>query len=445
MITRIIHRHHKSWTQVAPDQGYYWDDPSDENAPSKVNRFAALGRVELVLGDVTGNLSYYDKPRQMVNYIIANMMYDQADDLYTWENLYGKGTPEDISHGAIELEFLIMANERGLLDELHLQRLSNTYLKRIWGVPDLLKGKHILAMRVDGTDPPEHDYAFRSRNWILLAAISPSIYDCQRTAFGIVHETSGMYPSRVRSLCLTQIPLMANKLMSMGMDPDTIRAVDLDLLVSMLTQAKDRLAQAVALGSQAATAKSHLDEALGYVNEKSLGNASVPIGLTLKAWDVLGMIMETGDLIRDLADQIEEAEALGFDISAPKVNLSVLQADFAVAEHDSELKGIEDRIANITVEIHKVVAEGLIEIAGDVIREAKNKGIDTSRHEIFLMRAREEFDKGNYGPARQFTVYPLKLREELGEVHPTWIAVFALIALVSVCWFHRSIIRFSPF
>ncbi len=429
LVTRIVHRHHKSWTQVDSDQGYYWDDPSDKDVPSKVNRFAALGRVELVLAQVTGNVSYIEKPRQMVNYIVANMVYNEAEDLYTWENLYGAGVPEDISHGAIELEFLVMASEAGLLDEVHLQRLSNTYLKRIWQVPHLLEGKHILAMRVDGTDPPEYDYAFRSRNWILLASFNPSIYDHQRTALGIVHEVSGMYPRGVRFLSLVQIPLMANRLRSMGIATDTIRAVEMDLLAGMLAQANDRLNRTMALGSLAVTAESSLEEASNYVNVESLENASVPIGLILGAWGMLGRIMETGELLKDLADQIKEAEAFGAKVSGPKVNLSILRADFEVAEEDSVLQDIEARIANLTIDVQVLVAESLIETAEEVINEAKNKGIDTSRHEIFLMRAKEEFDKGNYGPARQFTMYPLRLREELVDLDLLQVVSFTLVAL----------------
>jgi hypothetical protein len=57
----------------------------------------------------------------------------------------------------------------------------------------------------------------------------------------------------------------------------------------------------------------------------------------------------------------------------------------------------------------------LISEADGVVETARNMGIDTSRHEIFLRRAHEEFDKGNYESARMFTEYPLRLREEVGE------------------------------
>jgi hypothetical protein len=75
------------------------------------------------------------------------------------------------------------------------------------------------------------------------------------------------------------------------------------------------------------------------------------------------------------------------------------------------------------VRVEVLVVSTLIQFASDLIDEARGMGIDTSRHEIFLSRAREEFDKGNYGPARQFINYPLGLREEVPE---TFLVVFLL-------------------
>lgn len=431
LITQVIQRHHKSWTQVSDDQGYYWDDPNEDVGPI-VNRFTALGRVELVLGDVTGNISYYDKPRQMAKYFVDNMCHSKVEDLYTWSYKIGDEGAEDISHGAIELEFLIMANERGLLEDCHILRLCNTYLKRIWQVPELFKGKHILAMKVDGTDIPEYDYARISRNWILLSPYNSTIYDHQRTVFGILHEKSGIYPYGVSLLGLAQIPLSAENLRSVGENPDRIVAVDLELLDLMLDDAYDRLNQTMALGSCAEIPRSNLEEASEFVNEASLCNSSVPIALIWKAWDVLGRMMDTGKLLQHLSSEMAEAEELGADLSDLKPNLSRLQADFTVAEYTTELEIIDMEIENLTIPVQKAIAETLINQADEVIREAKNMGIDTSRHEIFLRRAYEEFEKGNYGPARQFTNYPLGLREDIVEFGMSQVGALLVVSILLI-------------
>jgi hypothetical protein len=431
LVERMILRHHGAWTQLPDDQGYYWDDPLEDVGPI-VNRFTALGRVELVLSDVTGNTSYLDKPRQMARYMIENMRYHEAGDLYTWEYWFGQGGSEDISHGAIELEFLIMANERGLLDDVHLLRLSNTYLKRIWQVPELLDGKHILAMRVDGTDPPEYDYARISRGWVLLSAYNPLIYDHQRTTFGILNEKSGLYASSVTLLGLAQIPLSAEKLRSVGLDPDEIRAVDTELLDSMLSRALERLDQTVARGAQALTARSNLDEASTYVNEESLGNASVPIALIWKTWETLGRMMETGDRLQGLLDEFGEAESLGLDVSRFSGNLTSLRADYSAAETGATLDGVDMRISGVSGELGKPVAERLIEMAREVIGQAEEMGIDTSRHQIFLDKAVVEFEKGNYAPAKLWAEYPLRLREEVPDGLLSWVAASLAVAVAAV-------------
>jgi len=435
LITRLVARHHKSWTQVKEGQGYYWDDPLKDVGPI-VNRFTALGRVELTLGDVTGNSSYYDKPLQMANYLLANMAYDKANDLYTWTYTIGQGGVEDISHGAIELQFLIMANQRGLVDDQDMSRLCNTYRKKIWQLPRLLEGKHILAMRVDGDDPPGsvNDYTLISRCWVLLSPFDPIIYDCQRTAFGVLHERSGLGASGVIMLALSQIALSARQLESMGVDLGTVRAVDLQLLRSMMLQATRRLNETRALGAEARAASLMLEEASTYMNEDSLVYASVPIGLIWKGWDMLGNIIKVGEALQKLSNDLREAEEIGADVADLNLSLSQIQADFRLAETDSALGGISARTGNLSGAVQRVVAQCLIDQAAQVIAAAKDLGINTSRHELFLQRAKEEFNKGNYGPARLFTNYPLLLRSELLETGPGTACILAIMAACLARW-----------
>jgi len=429
LIRRIVLRHHKAWTQAGPGEGYYWDDPTQDVGPI-VNRFTALGRAELVLGDVTGNSSYYDRPREMAKYIVHHLRYNEAEDLYTWDYDFEKGGSEDISHGAIELEFLIMAGERGLLNETHLRRLCNTYLKRVWQVPEILDGKHLLAMKVDGSDPEKYDYADVSRGWILLAPYDPLIFDCQRTVFGILNEKRGLYPSGVRLLGLAQIPLMARMLEEEGKPLEEGHCVDIGILESMYDRVEDRLKEAQALGSRAEKTRQALEEALRYINEEALVNASVTIGLMWRSWNILGVMIDVGERIKSLSELTEEARGLGLNVSAFVSNLSRIEDSFADAEESGMLGHIDREAANLTAEIQKTEAWFLIQLADQVVEKAKELGLDTKRHEILLGRAHEEFEKGNYVSAKQFTTYPLTLQDEVEESGLSVASLFGMSVLL---------------
>ncbi len=427
LIERIIRRHQSAWTQISEDQGYYWDDFEEDIGPI-VNRFTALGRVELVLGDVVGNSSYYERPGQMARYLVENMRYYEDQDLYTWSYHIGEGGSEDISHGAIELEFLIMANQRGLLEDLHLVRLCNTYLERVWQVPHILEGEHILSMKVDGSDG--RDYARISRNWILLSMYNSTIFNRQRTVFGLLMQKQGIYPSSCSLLGLAQIPASYEALLSMGVDPYATPAVDQDLFQRMLNRTRARLDQASQMGSQCQDPSHLLEEAERIYKEAPVVNASVALYKMWTVWDILGRIIDAGSRLAMVREKVEDAEAIGVDTSNLEKNLSILQVDFVGATTASELSLLEEQLSVLTEQVKKLVAERLIEAAEDVIEEAKEAGIDTSRHQILLDRAREEYEKGNYGPASQFTNYPLSLREEIPEVPEIVLLLFILPFLV---------------
>jgi len=201
----------------------------------------------------------------------------------------------------------------------------------------------------------------------------------------------------------------------MGVRPDALRAVDLPLLESMMLQALARLSVAKKLGSVCFRASAMLEVASGYLNEHSLSNASAAIGLMWKSWELLGTIVKVGEYLRKLETDFLEAKGIGADVIELEANLSSVQADFRSAETEPLLNAVSARIGNLSVAVQRAVAEALIEQATEMIAAAKGLGINTSRHEIFLQRATEEFLKGNYGPARLFTNYPLSLRSQLAE------------------------------
>jgi hypothetical protein len=244
-----------------------------------------------------------------------------------------------------------------------------------------------------------------------------------------------MYPSSVNLLGLAQIPLMAGSLEAQGTDPDAIRAVDLATIKSMYDRVLGRLNEIMSLGSEAISAISLIDESAQYLNEDSLYNASIPVGLLYRAWEMLGRIEQTGLKLRNLVDGIEEAEELGVPLGELRTNLTSIQSLYSRTEKESVLYEIDMQIGNVSMVLEKLVAETLILRADEVVSLAKKAGIDTKRHEIFLRRAHEEFDKGNYGPAREFTKYPLRLLEEI----PESCFIFSIVGCLGIGTLGKSI------
>jgi len=472
LVTKVVLRHRASWTQIGPGQGYYWDDPKEDLGPY-VNGFAALGQVELILARLTGDPSFLDRPRQMANYVISSMRYNPVEDLYAWDYKIGGPPAEDISHGSIDLEFLLEANEMGLVDDVHIRRICNAYKKRIWQVPNILNESHPLAMRVDGSG--DEDYTTYSRGWIYLSSYEPDIYEQQRIALGIEHERYGLEAAGFEVLAAAEIALFSKRLRSKGIEPGEIGVVSLDQIESLLDQAYLKLNESINLGMEVGRARSMLAQASAYLNEASLVNCSVPIAMIWEVYETLGRMAKAGERLEGLEGQIREAEATvgnisavwarflrlkselahaetdsainsintqidtlgrvldtcrslhnleveiqkageaGANVSALWPNLSRLKNDAVRAESSAVLDALKSRIDAFSVDSQRICAEALIRFADQVLEQAKRMGIDTTRHGIFLQRAKEEFAKGHYGPAIQFTNYPLTLKAMIPE------------------------------
>jgi len=414
------------------------------------------------------------------------MRYNPIEDLYAWDYKIGSAPAEDISHGSIDLEFLLEANEMGLVDDVHIRRICNAYKKRIWQVPDILNESHPLAMRVDGSG--DEDYTTYSRGWIYLSSYEPDIYEQQRIALGIEHERYGLNAAGFEVLAAAEIALFSNRLRSKGIEPGEIRVVSLNQIQDLLDQAYLRLNESIALGLEVGRAQSMLAQASTYLNEASLANCSVPIAMIWEAYETLGRMAKTGERLRALESRIRETEGTvgnlsavwarflqlrselgdaetdaalssvnsqidtlgrvldackrlhnleleiqkageaGADVSALWQNLSLLKSDAVRAGNSVVLDALNGRIDAFSVDSQRICAEALIRFADEVLEQARGVGIDTTRHEIFLQRAKEEFAKGHYGPAIQFTSYPLTLKETLPEPHAAalWMLVLLL-------------------
>ncbi len=131
----------------------------------------------------------------------------------------------------------------------------------------------------------------------------------------------------------------------------------------------------------------------------------------------LGILAEIYSLMEEIDDRVYEADGMGLDLEGVASAIAGIRSSLGTATEEAEMESILNDARELSAELEREVVWSLIELAAEVIERAKNQGMDTSRHEIFLGQARAQYEKGNYGSARQFTEYPLRLVEDVGEIY----------------------------
>lgn len=350
LVKRVVDRHHAYWTDVTEDSGYYWNDPTSDELVI-VNRFAALGIAEFLLCDILQDSAYLDKPERMARLIKDNLKYDERDDCYVWPYAVGQAGAEDVSHGSIDLEFMIEAYQHSLVfNETDMRRLVNTYQRKIWQGIDMFRTGIALAMRVDGTVVQDDDYTRLAHKWPLLCLYEPRILQQHRMA----------------------LEVFSRKYLPM----DRVMAETLSLMVQMEIALQDR-------GIDADFLTAFLPEEV--VVEIDKLNATVA-----SAEKVGGFVGDLRALTDDL--YVTYVERMAMNISS-----------------------LLETIWQTTLLAHKARAEAYLMAAQDAIWAAKRAGIDTSRHELFLQRAMLSMDQGLYESVVSLCAYPISLREQLDE------------------------------
>ncbi len=350
LVKQVVDRHHSFWTDVSDDSGYYWNDPGNAEMII-INRFAVLGTAEIMLADITGNSTYLEKPRKMARFIKDNMRYISECDCYQWP--YGLGEYnkiEDISHGSLDLEFMIRAYDHGLHFNLtDMERLVNTYQRRIWQGVKMFDTGVGLGQKVDGSVDPGNDYTRLAKIWPLLCRFEPRVLKQHRAAIEIYARENGLPKDRVMAWILAQMCVLEDELEDSGVHLDSIRA--------------------------------------------------------FSGEDVLPELKE-------LEAAIEETEEMGINMSSYRNLLYGLDANMSklIAKN---MTSLTNTIWNTTHQVKRAKAEFLIEKSQQLIMEAKELGIDTSRHEIYVERARKSLDSGFFNSVESLCQHPLSLEEEL--------------------------------
>lgn len=187
-----------------------------------INQSVALGQTFAELGAATGDATYSDRARALAA-MFAEQVSADANDAYVWPywpkfgllyNGYAKtGSPsddvslytpsyeggatqiEDLSHGAIDVEFAVLAHQKGLhFSADDMARFSRTYTINLATVSD---GIHTTNLRVDGSGglATEGQYSQAPR-WMPVAEWDASVFEHAKGVFDD-HQPGWEFGSRL--------------------------------------------------------------------------------------------------------------------------------------------------------------------------------------------------------------------------------------------------------
>ncbi|HHV72397.1 MAG TPA: GyrI-like domain-containing protein, partial [Clostridia bacterium] len=164
----------------------YWTDGA--NLPH--NQYLALARTQLAIYQATGDKFYYDRVEKMARLFKNNLTIDQKTGAYIWHYQWGKGLNgwtssdnlsvnkpsyggykryEDVSHGAIDVDFAYKAYKAGIVfteeDMIRFGKTVENYLI-------LPNGK--VAQFVNGG--VEAKYQIMIAHWLRISDYAPSAY-----------------------------------------------------------------------------------------------------------------------------------------------------------------------------------------------------------------------------------------------------------------------------
>lgn len=162
----------KNWvSDTATGGGYYQfdrDEPHATNSlhgpmPLPFNQQLAAGRTMIMLYEITGDSFYRQRAEALAKHFKANL---KGNGPYVWTYWHVKGLNrskgiEDISHGAIDIDFAIRAYRSGMVfSSRDMTRFRDTYERNI-------RRNGTFAGKVDGTGGAQHREAIG--RWLELS------------------------------------------------------------------------------------------------------------------------------------------------------------------------------------------------------------------------------------------------------------------------------------
>jgi hypothetical protein len=111
---------------------------------------------------------------------------------------------------------------------------------------------------------------------------------------------------------------------------------------------------------------------------------------------------------------VSRAEAAGANVTAHRALVDRLYSNLT-EELEGNVSALMGSIWSATLDAEKSLALWYIELSQSLIDQATDLGIDTTRHELFLSRARQSYEEGLYESAINMCDYPLALKEVVSE------------------------------
>jgi hypothetical protein len=164
----------------------YWTDGA--NLPH--NQYLALARTQLAIYQATGDKFYYDRVKKMAQLFKNNLTVDKNTGAYIWYYQWGIGLNgwtssdnismnkpsyggykrfEDVSHGAIDVDFAYKAYKAGIVfTEEDLVRFGKTVEKFL-----ILPGGKVASFVNGGV---EAKYQIMIAHWLRISKYAPSAY-----------------------------------------------------------------------------------------------------------------------------------------------------------------------------------------------------------------------------------------------------------------------------
>lgn len=183
-----------SKTKIKTDEGYYFWGGSDPvasgnrgwNLPD--NQQLAMASTLLVLYDITGEMSYFDKARRMGRIFWRDL--SASGSAYLWHYWWGSSLSksakyEDMGHAAIDVEYALRAYKQGFNvvnsttpfpTVADMKRFATVFTNKLYVSPTNFND------RVNGGNDSGDGEPRRVGEWLDLAEFSPSIYSLAKSA-----------------------------------------------------------------------------------------------------------------------------------------------------------------------------------------------------------------------------------------------------------------------
>lgn len=156
-----------------PSEGHYRDDYL--RVPLPFNQQAAMGRTLVMMWLLTGDPAYRHKAARMAAYLRNRLRPD--GDAWVWDYSPETSSPEDISHGGIEVDFAVLCHSLGLVfTDADMRRFVATFRR-------CFRPGQGFTRFVNGTG--DFAWSWAMTRWLHLAYLDYDVADLYHRARGL--------------------------------------------------------------------------------------------------------------------------------------------------------------------------------------------------------------------------------------------------------------------